>query len=132
MRAVLWLLLLYGCASPAPLTCPAWDDLGGWQVWGGAIVLQRDACGKSTTGAIRGPVDLHLAGESGAWNTAVGDLVAELGGAGVCLITKLAATLPGSQPQAAGELAAPTDPRRDLAGQRAREWLRANRYEVPQ
>lgn len=54
------LLLLYGCASPAPLTCPAWDDLGGWQVWGGAIVLQRDACGKSTTGAIRGPVDLHL------------------------------------------------------------------------
>jgi hypothetical protein len=73
-----------------------------------------------------------LAGESGAWDTAVGDLVAELGGAGVCVITKLAATLPGSQPQAAGELAAPTDRRRDLAGQRARDWLRANRYEVPQ
>lgn len=72
-----------------------------------------------------------LAGESGAWDTAVADLVAELGGAGVCVITKLAATLPGSQPQAGGELAAPTDPRRDIAGQRAREWLRANRYEVP-
>ncbi len=37
------------------------------------------------------------------------------------------------QPNAAAvvQLAAPTDPRRDLAGQRAREWLRANRYEVP-
>ncbi len=73
-----------------------------------------------------------LAGESGVWDTAVADLVAELGGAGVCVITKLAATLPGSQPQAGGELAAPTDPRRVIAGQRAREWLRANRYEVPQ
>lgn len=73
-----------------------------------------------------------LVGESGAWDTAVGDLVAELGGAGVCLITKLAATLPGSRPQEGGELAAPTNQRRDLAGQRARAWLRANRYEVPQ
>lgn len=72
-----------------------------------------------------------LAGESGAWESAIGELVSQLGGAGVCLVTRLARELPGSRPQIAGELAAPVDARRDLAGQRARLWLRTNRYEVP-
>lgn len=71
-----------------------------------------------------------LRGDSGAWEGAVSDLVAELGGAGVCLLQKLARTETGSRPQS-GELAAPVYLRRDLVGQRARQWLQTNRYEVP-
>ena len=71
-----------------------------------------------------------LAGDPGAWDSAVTDLVAELGGAGVCLLQKLARTETGSRPQS-GELAAPVQHGRDLVGQRARMWLEAHRYEVP-
>ena len=71
-----------------------------------------------------------LAGDPGAWDSAVTDLVAELGGAGVCLLQKLARTETGSRPQS-GDLAAPMQRGRDLVGQRARQWLQARKYEVP-
>lgn len=71
-----------------------------------------------------------LAGDPGAWEGAVSDLVTELGGAGVCLLQKLARTETGSRPQS-GEIAASVRSDRDLVGQRARAWLQARRYEVP-
>lgn len=71
-----------------------------------------------------------LAGDNGAWEGAVSDLVTELGGAGVCLLQKLARTETGSRPQS-GELLAPVDTRKALVGSRARTWLQSRRYEVP-
>lgn len=72
-----------------------------------------------------------LSGAPDTWDGAVTDLVAELGGAGVCLLQKLARTETGSRPQS-GELAAPLQTGRDLVGNRARLWLGSHRYEVPQ
>ena len=72
-----------------------------------------------------------LSGAPDAWDGAVSELVSELGGLGVCVVRKIAATMPGSRPQS-GEFAAPVDPQRDLIGQRARQWLQSRKYEVPQ
>lgn len=72
-----------------------------------------------------------LGGDTSAWEGAVTDLVSELGGAGICLLQKLARTEIGSRPQS-GELAAPVHSGRDQVGQRARLWLQARKYEVPQ
>ncbi len=114
MAIVILALLLPGCATLRPILTDC-----------GAPAVKRLVASNLDRGF------RALAGESGGWEAAIGELVSELGGAGVCLVTRLAATLPDSRPQSAGELAAPVDSRRDLAGQRAREWLRANRYEVP-
>lgn len=72
-----------------------------------------------------------LSGAPDTWDGAITDLIAKLGGAGVCLLQKLARTETGSRPQS-GELAAPLQTSRDLVGNRARQWLQARKYEVPQ